>query len=88
MRNYGETLKEHRLARLKKMSNYGEELKYQREKRNKTLKQIEQDTEISTANLSRWENGKVLPNIDFCVILADYYGISLDELIGRDTNDK
>jgi transcriptional regulator with XRE-family HTH domain len=70
------------------MSNYGEELKYQREKRNKTLKQIEQDTEISTANLSRWENGKVLPNIDFCVILADYYGISLDELIGRDTNDK
>ena len=66
------------------MRNYGEELKYQRKKRNKTLKQIEAETGISNANLSRWENGKVIPNIDFCVILADYYGISLDELIGRE----
>ena len=66
------------------MINYGEELKYQRIKRNKTLKQIEKDTGISNSNLSRWERGKVLPNIDFCVVLADYYGITLDELIGRE----
>ena len=66
------------------MINYGEELKYQRTKRNKTLQQVEKDTGISNSNLSRWERGKVLPNIEFCVILADYYGITLDELIGRD----
>ncbi len=66
------------------MRNYGEELRYQRKKRNKTLKQVESETGISNANLSRWESGKVLPNIDFCVILADYYGIPLDELIGRE----
>lgn len=66
-----------------KMINYGEELKFQRLKRNKTLKQVEADTKISNSNLSRWERGEVLPNIDFCVKLADYYGISLDELIGR-----
>ena len=66
------------------MANYGEELKYHRIKRNKTLLQVEQDTGISNSNLSRWENGKVLPNIEFCVILADYYGITVDELIGRD----
>ena len=66
------------------MPNYGEELKYHRIKRNKTLLQVEQDTGISNSNLSRWENGKVLPNIEFCVILADYYDITLDELIGRD----
>lgn len=66
------------------MINYGEELKYQRTIRNKTLKQVEADTGISNANLSRWECGKVLPNINFCVILADYYGITVDELIGRD----
>lgn len=68
------------------MINYGEELKYNRVKRNKSLLQVENDTGISNANLSRWENGKVLPNIDFCVRLADYYGITLDELIGRDVN--
>lgn len=66
------------------MNNYGEELKYQRLSRNKSLREVEQDTGISNVNLSRWENGKVLPNIDFCVKLADYYGITLDELIGRD----
>ncbi len=66
------------------MINFGEELKFQRTIRNKTLKQVEKDTGISNSNLSRWECGKVLPNINFCVILADYYGISLDELIGRD----
>ena len=70
------------------MINFGEELKFQRTKRNKTLQDVERDTGISNSNLSRWECGKVLPNINFCVILADYYGISLDELIGRDINNK
>ena len=68
------------------MANYGEELKFQRTKRNKTLLQVEHDTGISNSNLSRWESGKVVPSIDFCVILADYYGITLDELIGREVN--
>ena len=68
--------------------NFGEELKFQRTKRNKTLKEVERDTGISNSNLSRWESGKVLPNIGFCVILADYYGITLDELIGRDNSGK
>ena len=66
------------------MNDYGDELKFQRLKRNKTLKQVEAETGISNSNLSRWECGKVLPNIDFCVKLADYYGISLDELVGRE----
>ena len=68
------------------MINYGEKLKFQRKKRNKTLKEVEKDTGISNSNLSRWESGKVLPNIDFCVKLANYYGITLDELIGRELN--
>ncbi len=67
------------------MNDYAAELKYHRLIRNKTLNQIEKDTGISNVNLSRWERGQVVPNIDFCIILADYYGISLDELVGRDT---
>ena len=69
------------------MKKYGEEIKFQRLKRNLTLKQIEAETGISNSNLSRWECGKVAPNINYCVVLADYYGISLDELIGREIND-
>ena len=66
------------------MINYGKELKYHRIVKNKSLRDVEKDTGISSTNLSRWENGKVLPNINFCVIRANYYEISLDELIGRD----
>lgn len=66
------------------MKNYGAVLKEIRILNGKTLLEVEAETGINNANLSRWENGKVLPNIDFCVKLADYYGISLDELVGRD----
>jgi len=37
----------------------------------------------SHQNISRWERGEVIPSIEFCVKLADFYGISLDELVGR-----
>jgi len=63
--------------------NYGEALKEIRMLQGKTLLQVEKDTGINNANLSRWESGKVLPNIDFCVKLANYYCVTLDELVGR-----
>lgn len=66
------------------MRNYGEILKEHRTVNGKTLKEVEAATGISNQNLSRWERGEVLPNIDFCVQLADFYGITLDELVGRD----
>ncbi|MBR6502695.1 MAG: helix-turn-helix transcriptional regulator [Clostridia bacterium] len=66
------------------MLNYGKALKECRIINGKSLLDVERDTGINNANISRWEQGKVLPNIDFCVKLADYYGISLDELVGRD----
>lgn len=68
------------------MRNYGEILRENRIAKGKTLLDVERDTGISNANLSRWECGKNLPNIDFCVKLADYYEITLDELIGREMN--
>ena len=70
------------------MKNYGEILKEHRITRGKTLLEVERETGISNANLSRWECGKNLPNIDFCVQLADYYEITLDELVGRENTEK
>lgn len=66
------------------MKNIGAELKTQRILNKKSLRQVVKDTGISIASLSRWENGIVSPSIDFCIKLADYYGISLDELVGRE----
>lgn len=65
------------------MINYGEALRTQRVIAKLSTVELAQQIGTSHQNISRWESGKVLPNIDFCVKLADYYNISLDELIGR-----
>ncbi len=69
------------------MLNYGEALKYQREINNLTQTELAKATGLKQQMISWWEAGKGLPNIHFCVILANYYGITLDELVGRDKLD-
>lgn len=66
------------------MLNYGEALKYQREIKGISQSQLAKETGLKQQMISWWEAGKGLPNIEFCVILADYYGITVDELVGRD----
>lgn len=66
------------------MIDYGEAIKYQRELKGVSQLKLSNLIGISSQNINRWESGKVIPNIDFCVKLADFYEISLDELIGRD----
>ena len=65
------------------MTNYGEALKTQRIIAKLSTVELAKQIGTSHQNISRWESGGVLPNIDFCVKLADFYGITLDELIGR-----
>ncbi len=66
------------------MNNYGEAIKYQRELAGISILELSKKIGTSHQNISRWERGEVTPSIDFCVKLANFYGISLDELIGRD----
>ncbi len=68
--------------------NYGEALKYQREVAGLNKSQLAKELNISHQNICRWEAGTVIPNVDFCVQLADFYGITLDELVGRDVIKK
>lgn len=66
------------------MEKYGQALKYQREINDLSQCELAKKTGISQQNISRWERDEKEPGIHFCVILADFYGISLDELVGRD----
>ncbi len=68
------------------MVNYANSLKEHRLSRGLSLMDIEKATGIRNGNLSRWENGQVIPNVEFCIQLAQYYNITLDELIGLDTD--
>lgn len=65
------------------MLNYGESLKYHRENLGISQSELAKQTGLKQQMISWWEAGNGLPNIDFCVKLADFYGISLDELVGR-----
>lgn len=68
---------------MEKMHSYGDTIKELRLANAKTLKDVAEAVGTSVQNLSRWERGEVMPGIEFCVKLADYYGITIDELIGR-----
>ncbi len=63
--------------------NYGERLKEWRKNFSLNRNELARKTGISRQNIERWEEKNILPSIDFCVRLADFYGITLDELIGR-----
>lgn len=62
----------------------GEELKTNRLIRNLTQKQLANATNISQQAISTYEKNQKEPTISNCIKLADYYNISLDELVGRD----
>ncbi len=65
---------------------YGKEIRQARLVHGVTQNQVFKDTGLPQNTISWIELDKGIPNIQQCVILADYYGLSLDELIGRDTS--
>ncbi len=44
------------------------------------------NVEITKSHLSRWENDKNEPSVRFAGYLAQYYGVSLDYLLGLTDN--
>ena len=49
--------------------------------------QISKDTGISESLISHWKNGRQLPKYDSLNILADYFNVSGDYLLGREDNN-
>ena len=62
----------------------GKELKMNRETRKLSQVELSKATGISQQAISLWEKDLREPSIQNCILLADYYKISLDELVGRD----
>lgn len=49
--------------------------------------QVCEDTGIATATLSRYINGERTPDLEYVFRLAQYFHVSMDYLIGLDTNE-
>lgn len=58
-------------------------LKALRNAKKKTQLQVQMDTGIEQALLSKYENGIRVPPTETLLILAEYYGVSIDYILKR-----
>lgn len=65
----------------KKMNNLSENLRILRLKNNIKQKNIEESLNIKQRRYSMYETAQREPDVDTLIILADFYKITLDELI-------
>lgn len=63
---------------------FAENLKQLREVNGKDQKEIAETLDVSPKTVSHWETGYTEPSISQLIQLADFFEISLDELVGRD----
>ena len=61
----------------------GKKLKQLRKSEGLTQAEIAKKLNLSRVNYTRYENGKVRPDYETIIKIADYYDISLDELFER-----
>ncbi|BDG37573.1 hypothetical protein PcaKH15_34790 [Parageobacillus caldoxylosilyticus] len=53
-----------------------------------TQEQLAQYLNISRSQISKWENGDLLPDVQSLQKLSNLYNVSIDFLIGRDSSKK
>lgn len=64
------------------VESFPSKLKKARENTGFTQREVSKETGITQSVLARYETGKLEPNIEVMGILADFYGVSLDWLVG------
>lgn len=62
----------------------GENIKRLRSARQITQEQLSVSMGVSCAAVSKWERGETLPDISLLPLLAHYFSVSIDELMGYD----
>ena len=60
--------------------NIGKKIKELRKQRGITQEQLAESVGVSFQAVSKWENNIALPDITLAPILANYFGVSMDEL--------
>ena len=60
---------------------FNEKLKKLRKNKNITQEELAQKIFVTRTTVSKWESGRGYPSLDTLKILAEFYGISIDDLI-------
>ena len=68
--------------------NIGKQIYELRKQKNIKQEELAAELGVTAAAVSKWENGYTLPDILMLCALADYFGVTTDELLGRNTSQK
>lgn len=66
------------------MKKFCEILRELRSQKGITLQELAKSCGLSTRTMIRYEQGERLPDIETAKIIADYFDVSLDYLVGRE----
>lgn len=64
----------------------GEKIKHLRQKNDVTQEKLAEYLNITYQSVSKWENNNALPDISLVVPLANFFGVTIDELFDRDAD--
>lgn len=70
------------------MSTFGERLKELRKNKNLTQQQLADLFYLNKSSISRYENNSQIPETDLLRKIADFFGVSVDYLLGRTKEEK
>ena len=68
-------------------SNINENIKFYRKEKNFTQEQLAEAMGVSVGAVSKWESGASVPELSLILELADFFGISVDALLGYKTRN-
>ena len=68
--------------------NFGKTVLELRKAKNVTQEEMAAELGVTAAAVSKWENNYTLPDILMLCALADYFGVTTDELLGRNGKRK
>ena len=63
--------------------NIGHHILELRKQKNVTQEELATELGVTATAVSKWENGNTLPDILMLCALADYFGVTTDDLLGR-----
>ncbi len=66
----------------------GSVIRAKRRQKDLTQEQLAEYLNVSVSSVSQWENGKTAPDLAMLEPIAEFFGISLDELFGRQPDEK
>ena len=66
------------------MLQLGKKLKEMRKAEGMTQEQLAEKLQINRVNYTRYETDVTRPDYETLIAIADFYNISLDEILGRD----